>query len=305
MVKLVKTATVNSCSCIRDVTNSGHSKSPQSTLRMSDKDYASKRISVPTTLEKYPFSSFPSDSLIEIQLLKFFLYDKFTIKDLGELKYFLGLETGRTKIGISICQSEFVLDILEQARVLGAKLVVFPMDSNLKLTTSDYDSYEDPSAYRRLVGQLLYLTLTRPDLTFSVQVLSQFLAKPAVSHFKAVIRVLKYLKATPGQGLFFPASSKLQLKPFSDSDWVGCIDTRRSVTGFAIFLGDSLISWKRKKQATINMSSIEAEYRALASTACEIQWLLYALHDLLITHQQLALVYTDSKSALSITTNPI
>ncbi|KAF5455018.1 hypothetical protein F2P56_024637 [Juglans regia] len=246
-----------------------------------------------------------SDSLIEIQLLKTFLHDKFTIKDLGELKYFLGLEIARTKNGISICQRKYVLDILEQAGVLGAKPATFPMESNLKLSSSDPDMYKDPSAYRRLVGRLLYLTITRPDLAYSVQVLSQFLSKPAVSHHQAAIRVLRYLKATPGQGLFFPASSELQLKAFSDSDWAGCVDTRRSVTGFAIFLGDSLISWKSKKQATISRSSAEAEYRALASTACEIQWLLYAMQDLAINHQQPTLVYTDSKSALSIATNPV
>ncbi|XP_057962351.1 uncharacterized mitochondrial protein AtMg00810-like [Malania oleifera] len=212
-----------------------------------------------------------SDSLLEIQLLKTFLHDKFTIKDLGELKYFLRLKVARSKTGISICQRNFVLDILEQAGVLGARPATFPMELNLKLTTSDFDFYEDPSAYRRLVRRLLYLTLTRPDLAYSVQVLSQFLAKPAVSHFQAAIRVLRYLKATPDQGLFFLASSELQLKAFSDSDWAGCIDTRRSVTGFAIFLGDSLISWKCKKQATISRSSAKAEYRALSSTTCEIQ----------------------------------
>ncbi|KAF5474584.1 hypothetical protein F2P56_006472 [Juglans regia] len=171
-----------------------------------------------------------SDNLQEIQLLKDFLHDQFTIKDLGPLKYFLFLEVARAKTGISLYQRKYTLDILQDTGIIGSKAAAFVMESNLKLTAEDPNLYEDPPAYRRLVGRLLYLTLTRPDLAYSVQVLSQFLAKPTVSHYQAAIRVLRYLKATPGQGLFFSASSELQLKAFSDSDWAGCIDTRRSVT---------------------------------------------------------------------------
>ncbi|KAF5481760.1 hypothetical protein F2P56_002388 [Juglans regia] len=206
--------------------------------------------------------------------------DQFTIKDLGLLKYFLGLEIARSKTGISLCQRKYALDILQDTGNLGSKPAAFPIESNLKLTADDPELYEDPLEYRRLVGRLLYLTITRPDLAYSVQMLSQFLAKPVVNHHKAAMRVLRYLKATLGQGLFFSSSSELQLKAFSDSDWAGCLDTRRSITGFAIFFDNSLISFKSKKQATVSRSSVEAEYQALTATTCEVQWLVYALQDL-------------------------
>ncbi|RVW34543.1 Retrovirus-related Pol polyprotein from transposon RE1 [Vitis vinifera] len=196
-----------------------------------------------------------SDSILEIERLKTFLDAKFTIKDLGPLKYFLSLEVARSKTSISLCQRKYILDILEDTGLTRSKHVAFPMESTLKLSSNDTNFYEDPSGYRRLIDRLFYLTLTKPDLAYSVKVLSQFLAKPAVSHHQAGIRVLRYLKAIPGQG---------------------CVDTR-SVTGFAIFLGNSLISWKSKKQVTISQSFAEAEYQALATATCEIQWFFNAL----------------------------
>ncbi|XP_019078567.1 uncharacterized mitochondrial protein AtMg00810-like [Vitis vinifera] len=225
-----------------------------------------------------------SDSILEIERLKTFLDAKFTIKDLGPLKYFLGLEVARSKTSIFLCQRNYILDILEDTGLTRSKPIAFPMESTLKLSANDTNFYEDPSGYRRLIGRLFYLTLTKPDLAYSVKVLSQFLAKPAVSHHQAGIRVLRYLKAILGQG---------------------CVDTRRSVTGFAIFLGNSLISWKSKKQVTVSRSSTEVEYQALATATCEIQWLFNALQDLDIKHSQSALLYTDSKSTMPITTNPV
>ncbi|XP_040996191.1 uncharacterized mitochondrial protein AtMg00810-like [Juglans microcarpa x Juglans regia] len=144
-----------------------------------------------------------------IQLLKTFLHDNYTIKDLGQLKYFLGLEVARSKNGISLCQRKYALDILQDIGITGSKPAAFPMESNLKLTATDSNLYKDPSVYRRLVERLLYLTITRPNLAYYVQVLSQFLPKPVVIHYQVAVRVLKYLKATPGQGLLFSSLSEL------------------------------------------------------------------------------------------------
>lgn len=128
---------------------------------------------------------------------------------------------------------------------------------------------------------------------------------PTNLHFQAALRVLKFIKINLGQGLLFKAASSISLKGFSYSYWGTCPDTRRSITGFCFFLGESLISWKSKKQSVVSRSSSEAEFRALAKATCEAQWLLYLLHDLQIPHPSPVVIYYDNKSAMHIAANPI
>ncbi|XP_019416392.1 PREDICTED: uncharacterized protein LOC109327681 [Lupinus angustifolius] len=130
--------------------------------------------------------------------------------------------------------------------------------------------FKDPHAYRRLIGRLIYLTNTRPYITFSVNQLAQFMAFPTNLHYTAAMKVLRCFKGSPALGLFFPTNSIVQLKAYSDNNWASCPDTRRSVSGYCIYLEDSLITWKSKKQRIVSRSSCEAEYRALALTTCEI-----------------------------------
>jgi hypothetical protein len=160
-------------------------------------------------------------------------------------------------------------------------------------------------SYRRLIGRLIYLANTRPDITFATQQLSQFLTSPTEKHYLAATRILRYLKKCPGQGLFFPRQSSLFLSGFSDADWAGCLDSRKSISGQCFFLGSSLISWRTKKQITISRSSSEAEYRALGAATCELQWLLYLLTDLHVSTVKLPVLYCDNQSALHIAANPV
>ncbi|GJX65385.1 cysteine-rich receptor-like protein kinase 8 [Tanacetum coccineum] len=204
----------------------------------------------------------------------------FSIKDLGQLNYYLGIEFLRNSKGITMSQRKYALELLQSFKVLDLKPCHIPVDPLIKLNDFDGDLLTDPSTYRAIVGKLLYLTITRPDLSYAAHALSQFSHNPRTPHWKALIKVLRYIKLCPAQGLFIPTNTNFQLKAYCDSDWANCLNTRRSVTGFCICLGSSLISWQSKKQIVVSRSSTEAEYGALADCTCEITWLLSLMKDL-------------------------
>ncbi|KAF5453191.1 hypothetical protein F2P56_028111 [Juglans regia] len=179
--------------------------------------------------------------------VKQFLETKFRIKNLGVLRYFLGMEIGRTQAGIQLCQRKYALDILAETGILAAKPSPLPMEPNIKLKWDEGESFHDPALYRKLVGKLLYLANMRPDLSYNVNLLSQFMDTPRVSHYDAVLKILKYIKGTPRQGIFLHANSIMELVAYSDANWANCPDTRRSTIGFCVFIGNSLVSWKSKK----------------------------------------------------------
>ena len=168
--------------------------------------------------------------------LKGVLDQKFGIKDLGSLKYFLGLEIARDPKGISINQRKYALDILKEAGMIGCKPTKTLMEQQLKLSKGDEELLKDAGQFRRLVRKLMYLTLSKLDITSIVHMLNQFLAQPRVPHMREAARILQYIKGTPAQGMFFPVESDLHLKTFCDADLAGCPDTRKSLIGYCVFL---------------------------------------------------------------------
>ncbi|KAJ9548119.1 hypothetical protein OSB04_020662 [Centaurea solstitialis] len=163
----------------------------------------------------------------------------------------------------------------------------------------------DPSLYRTIVGSLVYLTVTRPDIAHAVHVVSQFVTAPTTVHWGAVLRILRYLRGTQFQSLLFPSTSSLKLNAYSDASWDSDPSDRKSTTGFCIFLGDSLISWRSKKQDVVSRSSTEAEYRAMAVTTCEIVWLRWLLADMGVDVSQPTPLHCDKKSAMQIAKNSV
>lgn len=244
-----------------------------------------------------------SNDLLMVENFKKFLGLHFKFKDLGYTKYFLSLEIARNSEGISVCQRKYILDLLNDSGLTGCKPNSAPMDSSISLKQCDEDVPTDSTAYRTLIGRLLYLSITRPDVSFTVNKLDQFLAKPYAHHLAAAHRVLRYLKGSAALGLFFSSTSSLEPSLFVDADWAACADSRRSVSGYCLFLGSSLISWKSKKQHIVSRSSIEAEYISMALATCELVWIDMLLTDFGISRTKVVPLFCDNKAAVYLTSN--
>jgi hypothetical protein len=233
------------------------------------------------------------------------LKDSFHMKDLGPLQYFLGLEVLSSPTGTYLHQHKYLEDLITLAGLRDGRSVDTPLEVNVKYCRDDGDLLPDPSLYRQLVGSLNYLTITRPDISFAVQQVCQFMHAPRHLHLTAVRRIIRYLLSTPDRGLFFPVNSSLELIGYSDADWAGCADTRRSITGWCMFLGGALISWRSKKQDRVSKSSTESEYRAMSSACSEIVWLRGLLSKLGCPQLRPTPLFADNTSAIQIAANPV
>ncbi|KAI3680197.1 hypothetical protein L2E82_50582 [Cichorium intybus] len=229
---------------------------------------------------------------------------EFAIKDLGDLSYFLGLEVSYTDDGLFLTQSKYANDILTRAGLLDSKPVSTPLATHETFTT-DGTLFHDATLYRSLVGALQYLTITRPDISYSVNQASQHLHAPTDAHFQSVKRILRYVKGTITFGLTFRQPQTQTILGYSDADWARCLETRRSTYGYSIFLGGNLVSWSAKKQPTVSRSSCESEYRAMANTAAEIVWVTHLLRELHALPPDRPTLLCDNKSALFMTQNPV
>ncbi|MFS7982428.1 putative RNA-directed DNA polymerase [Helianthus anomalus] len=230
---------------------------------------------------------------------------EFAMKDLGPISYFLGISVKYCPNSLFLSQEKYAMEILEQAGLAECNPVATPVDTQQKLSTKSGSLLADSTEYRRLAGALQYLTFTRPDIAYAVQQVCIHMHAPTTTHMNALKRVLRYIKGTLAFGLHISASPTTSLISYTDADWGGCPDTRRSTSGYCVYMGDNLLSWSSKRQPTLSRSSAEAEYRGVANVVSEVCWLRNLLLELHTPPTSATLVFCDNVSAIYLSGNPV
>lgn len=242
----------------------------------------------------------------ERKSLQKYLSKEFQMKDLGSLKYFLGIEVSRSGEGIFLSQRKYVLDLLQEMGMSACQPVHTPLEEKVNLFIEPDQVPVDKRRYQRLVGRLMYLSHTRPDLAYALSVVSQFMHNPGEQHMNAVLRILRYLKSAPGKGILFSKNEDYRkVVAYTDSDYAGEIEGRRSTAGYFTFVGGNLVTWRSKKQNIVTRSSAEAEFRGMADGICETLWLKFLLRDLGVPLKEPITLYCDNKAARDIAHNPV
>jgi len=244
------------------------------------------------------------DDIQEIDKFKMSMLQVFEMTDLGVMNYFLGMEVHQSNDGIFISQRKYGMDLLRKFKMESCNPVATPLAVNEKLSKADGDAKADVTQFRSLVGSLLYLTATRPDIMFSASLLSRFMHSPSLTHFGVCKRVLRYLKGTIDYGIWY-GSGNGRLEGFVDSDWAGSLDDSKSTTGYVFSLGSGVFSWNSKKQEVVAQSSAEAEYVAAAVATNQAIWVRKVLTDLNHVQEEPTVIWCDNMSAISMAKNPV
>ncbi|XP_048226863.1 uncharacterized mitochondrial protein AtMg00810-like [Ricinus communis] len=244
------------------------------------------------------------DDNAEITCVRDALSLRFEMKRLGEVSCFLGLEVKRSD-GYFLSQRGYATSLLNCFRMRESKAMTTPMKPCLKLTKDEGKLLEDATLLRQLVSSLFYLTITRPDISYSVGVISQFMDKPRESHLIAAKRILRYVKSTLNFGLLYKQHASFLLTGFVDADWAGDVNDRRSTTGYCFNTGSTAVSWCSKKQTTVALSSCEAEYVAAHMATQECIWLKRLIQEIFSVLDYPVPIHYDNESAIKLTGNPV
>jgi hypothetical protein len=229
---------------------------------------------------------------------------EFEMSMIGELNYFLGLQVKQTTEGIFISQSKYAKDLVKRFGLDGKSCARTPMSTSIKISSDLEGKSVDPSLYRSMIWSLLYLIASRPDIAFSVGVYARFQANPKESHLTAVKRIIRYVNDTLSYCIWYSRETNVGVTGYSDADWAGNADDRKSTSGGCFYVGNNLVSWMSKKQASISLSTAEAEYIAAGRCCTQLLWMKTLLGDYGFS-QDTMIINCDNTSAINISKNPV
>lgn len=230
---------------------------------------------------------------------------EFEMTDIGLMSFFLGIEVKQNNEGIFISQEAYAKEILKRFNMNNCKPVSTPIECGVKLSKIGEGQVIDATLFKSMVGSLRYLTCTRPDILYSVGLVSRYMEEPKISHLQAAKRIFRYIQGTISHGLFYSSSQNSHLVGYSDSDWGGDLDDRKSTTGFVFFMGNTAFTWFSKKQPIVTLSTCEAEYVAASSCVCHAIWLKELLKEIHLHHDEVIKICVDNKSAIALAKNPV
>ncbi|BBN68957.1 transposable element gene [Prunus dulcis] len=231
------------------------------------------------------------------------MMNEFDMSDLGRMCYFLGIEVKQTSNGVFIGQKKYAQEILERFQMLDCNPVNNPIVPGFKLTKDFGGERIDSTYYKKIVGSLMYLSATRPDMMYVISLLSRLMEAPTILHFQAAKRVLRYLKGTTEFGVLYKRGKSRGLVGYSDSDFAGDLDDRKSTSGQVFMLSFRAISWSSKKQQVATLSTTEVEFIVAASCACQAMWLRRLLEELGYVQQSPTLIHCDNISTIKLSRN--
>ena len=231
--------------------------------------------------------------------------NEFEMSDLGLMHYFLGIEVMQSDDGIFLSQKKYVGEILNKFHMKDCNSVSTPVECGMKLHKDHDGKKVDSTLYKQIVGSLMYLTTTRPDIMYSVSLISRYMENPTELHLLAAKRILRYLQGTRGLGIYYKKGEKSSLVGFTDSDYAGDQDDRRSTSGYVFMLGTGAISWSSKKQPIVTLSSTEAEFVAATTCACQAIWLRRILEELQFKQSGATKILCDNSSTIKLSKNPV
>jgi hypothetical protein len=230
---------------------------------------------------------------------------EFEMSMIGEMPFFLGLQITQRPEGMFISQEKYLREMMKRFQMEDSKPMGTPMVTRCKLRKDDDSSDVDQRSYRSMIGILMYITTSRPNIMHVVGMVGRYQVAPKEIHLQDVKRIFRYLKETMTYGLWYPKNQNLQLTSYSDADWANCVDERKSTSGGAFFLGDSLVAWLSKKQGSISLSTTEVEYIAAATCCTQVLWMIQTLADLEVKYTAPIPIHCDNTSAISVSKNPV